>query len=145
MGFSSARRTRLLCFALALTALVAGNGCRRGETAADKASRAEIRRALREQSYAEAAGLAAQLVERAPQNSAAWEALLRAQLGLGDVVAAKATLQRWRRAVRAPSARLEELEGDVAMKSREPIAAVQFWAKASAVRPGNTRLLKKLA
>lgn len=125
--------------------LALATGCSRGPSAEEKALRAELRKALRDRRYEKAVTLAHQLVASAPQDNGAWERLVRAEIGKGDIAQAKKTLEEWRSAVRNPSVKLDELTGDVANKERDRAAAVQSWTRALAANPQNTRLLEKIA
>ena len=134
------RPVTLLLLAAALCA-----GCRRGLTPEEKALRAELRQALREESYEKAVELASRVVGTAPRENGAWERLVRAQLGAGDLPGAKQTLRRWRASVARPAPKFHELTGDIAAKEEDTALALQSWEKALAGDRRNTRVLRKLA
>ena len=107
--------------------------------------RAELRQALREQSYDRAIELASRVVGSAPRENGAWERLVRAQLGAGQVPAAKQTLSEWRATVAKPSPKFYELTGDIAAKEQDTALALQSWQKALAGNRRNVRVLRKIA
>ena len=139
-----ASKALLPLIALLLT-LAMLSGCNPGPAAEEKALRAEVRKALRERSYDQAAVLAQQLVGKAPQDNGAWARLVRAHLGRGDAAEAKRTLDEWRATVREPSRKWDELAGDVASKHRDYPAAIQSWSRALAGNRKNLRVLNKIA
>ena len=136
------RSMRFLALVLTLSATAA---CNRGPSAEEKALRAELRKALRDRSYDRAVALAHQVVSSSPQDNGAWERLIRAQLGKGDVAEAKQSISEWRSTVAHPSPKLDEFAGDVAYKEHDHAAALREWAKVLAADPHNARLLRKSA
>ena len=128
-----------------LLALAVTSGCNRGPSAEEKALRAEVRKALRERSYESAVVLAQQLVGMSPKDDGAWARLVRAHLGAGDVAEAKQTLGEWRKVLRQPSRKWDELTGDVAKEEGEYATAIRSWSRALAGNPKSQRLLSKIA
>ena len=128
-----------------LLALALANGCHRADRTNEKALRREVRLALRDRSYTQAAGLAQRLTASSAQDDKAWESLFRAQLGLHDFASARRTLEQWRDAMRKPSARLEERSGDLAAREQNAPLAFAAWSRALEVKPSNLRLLRKIA
>lgn len=135
---------RISLLSLAAVAFACAS-CQRALTPEEKQTRAELRQALREQSFAQAEELAQRVVESAPRENGAWQRLLHAQLGLRDFASAKQSLARWRAAVRQPSAKLAEFTGDIAAEEGDPALALQSWQKSLTEHPWNTRLLRKVA
>jgi tetratricopeptide (TPR) repeat protein len=121
------------------------SGCRRGLSDAEKATRAELRQALREGAYERAVVLAQQVLDAHPKENGAWQRLVQAQIGLGNLDAARKSLSSWRAAVRNPSAKYDELTGDVAAKEGDLPRAAERWGRAADVEPWNVELLAKLA
>lgn len=107
--------------------------------------RTELRKALRERSYDRAETLAQQLVGSAPHDNGAWERLVRAQIGQGKMAEAKQTLGDWRSTIRKPSAKWDELSGDIANREQDRTAALLSWSKALRPNPKNLRVLNKIA
>ncbi|CAN5602599.1 hypothetical protein BH20VER1_BH20VER1_18580 [soil metagenome] len=144
---SARRRASRLAAPLLLLALAVGSssGCRRGLTDAEKATRAELRQALRERSYDKAALLARQVTLQRPRENGAWERLVWAQLGMDDLSGVRTTLAAWRKAIRQPSPKHDEFTGDLAARERDPALATEAWSRSLAAAPKNTRLLRKLA
>ena len=138
----AARLLSLLFFALLVLSLPA---CRRGVSSEEKAIRAELRQALRERAYERAIPLAERVVHFAPRDHGAWARLARAQIGAGHFAEARQTLVKWQATTRRPPPKFHELAGDIAMKERDPVRAVQSWLAALSPQPGHVRLLNKLA
>ena len=143
MPFCLHRAIRSITLLLAAAALC--TGCNRGLSPEEKALRAELRQALREESYEKAVELATRVVRSAPHENGAWDRLVRAQLGAGNLPAAKQALSEWRSAIRKPSPKFYELTGDIALKEQDAALALQSWEKAHAADPTNARVLRKLA
>lgn len=131
----------VLLLAVATTHL----SCNRSLSPEDKAVRAELRKALREQSYEQAVELATKVVTSAPHENGAWDRLVRAQLGTGDIAAAKQSLSKWRKAVSRPSPRFHELSGDIAAKEQDAARALPSWQNAVRGNPKKARVLRKIA
>lgn len=129
--------------ALLLLFLLAA-GCGPRLTPEQKATRAELQRALEDQSFTRAAELARRVIADFPNDHAGWERLAQAQLGLGDLEGAKETLARWRSTIAKPSWQREEVAGDIALRENDPARALDFWNKALA-REKNPRPLRKIA
>lgn len=141
--FVCCRRAVLAAMAVALA--VGHTSCKPALSPEDKALRAELRQALREQSYDKAVELATRVVGSAPHDNGAWERLVRAQLGAGKLAGAKETLSEWRGAVGRPSPKFHELTGDVAAKEQDATRALESWQTAATGNPKNTRVLRKIA
>ena len=137
--------TSLLPLCALLLALSFTSGCNRPPSAEEKALRAEVRKALRDRAYDQAVPLAQQLVATAPGDDGAWARLVRAQLGAGDVAAAKQTLGEWRAKFDQPSRKWDALAGDIASRERDYTAAVRSWSRALSNNPKNLAILRKLA
>lgn len=144
MRFLTGTRSHFLLVAVALAACLS-SGCHRPLSKEQKALRAEVSRAMREQSYEKAAALAREALQSTPHDSGLWDRLVQAQFALGDLDGAKRVLATWRVAVEKPSPKMEEYGGDIAMAEHEPAAASQYWSRALVGLPKNVRLLEKLA
>jgi tetratricopeptide (TPR) repeat protein len=142
--FSRHLRVLLLTCAGAALGLMQ-TSCNRPLPPEEKAVRAELRHALREHSYEQAVELATRVVRTAPRENGAWERLVRAQIGTGDLAAAKQTLSDWRKAVRRTSPKFDELTGDIASREGDPASAFPSWQRALASQPANARLVRKMA
>ena len=136
---------RPLAALLLVVAFSATTACNRGRSPEEQALRAQLRQALRERSFATALPLAHQLVSASPHDDGAWARLVRAQLGVGDVAAAKQTLAAWKSTVREPSRKFDELTGDVASREGEHASAIRAWSRVLASKPKSQRLLTKIA
>ena len=137
---------RLVALAtLLLLSAATQTSCNRPLSAEEKALRAELRKALREDNYAKAAELARKVVAAAPHENGGWERLVRAQIGARDLPAAKETLAEWRRAISRPSAKFHELNGDVAFHEDDTALALQSWQRAIEQRPKKALVLRKIA
>jgi tetratricopeptide (TPR) repeat protein len=134
-----------LVLIFALLSALASAGCHRSLSPEEKATRAELRQALREGSYAQAEKLARRVLQTSSHENGAWERLVHAQLGLRDFAGAKQTFAQWRRAVRKPSPKLDEFSGDVAAEEGDPVLALQLWKKALSANPRQVHLLRKIA
>jgi tetratricopeptide (TPR) repeat protein len=139
------RALRPLQLFVLVIVISASSACNRGPSPEEKALRADLRKALRDRSYDTAVTLAHQLVGRAPHENGAWERLVRAQLGKGDVAGAKQTLAEWRSTVRNVSRKFDELTGDVASKEDDYATALQYWSRALSSNQKNLRVLHKIA
>jgi tetratricopeptide (TPR) repeat protein len=145
MPFRFLRQAHTTAVALVITSLFAFSGCNRAASKEQKTLRAELREALRTQSYSKAKELARRLVKLNPQDNGTWDRLVRAQFGLRDPAGVKQALEDWRRAVSKPSSNLDEYTGDLALEQNEPAGAVQAWTKVLSAEPKNTRILEKIA
>lgn len=145
MTFPLRRVLRPLSLFALLALALASTCCRRGLSEAEKQTRAELRQALREHSYEHAEELARGVVAAHPQENGGWERLTRAQLGLADFATAKLTLVKWRATVHKPTAKLEELTGDIAAAEDDHAAAITAWQQALAANPKQASLLRKIA
>jgi tetratricopeptide (TPR) repeat protein len=137
--------SRLSLLLLLVALLLVAPGCRRSLSPEEKATRAELRQALREHSYEKAEKLARQVVAQRPRENGAWERLVRAQLGTNDLEAARESLLLWRKAVRRLSPKHDELTGDLAAKEDDHAAAAQAWSRSLTADSSNTRVMHKLA
>ncbi|MEO5722667.1 MAG: hypothetical protein ABIR71_14550 [Chthoniobacterales bacterium] len=126
-----------------LVALVFAPACKPRLTPEQRALRTEARQALQAQSYARAAELGRQVVDFLPRENDAWEDLVEAQLGAGDLSAAAQSLGAWKAAIPQDSARRWESTGDLALAEVDSARALASWNKALDRRPH--RVLQKLA
>ena len=136
-------RPLVALFGAVLLLLLAG--CRRGAAKEEIALRAELRKALRNHSYEEAAALAHRAVELNPQENGNWDRLVQAEFGRRDFVKVRQTLDEWSRTIKNPSRNLIEYTGDLAKEENNPSAALQAWSKVLGFEPKNTRVLEKVA
>lgn len=130
-------------FLLVILLLAAGCGTRL--TPEQKAVRAELRQALREGAFDRATVLARRVLETASHENGAWDRLVRAQLGTGDLDGATESLAQWKASVRRTSSKFDERTGDVAWKRGNAGDAVAAWARARKANSANQRVLNKLA
>src|SRR3954467_6514060 len=100
MPFRIWRQARTIGLVLIILALPA---CHRPGSKEEKALRAELRKALDEQSYERAIELAGRHLKLRPGDNGTWDRLVRAQFGMHDLAAVKQSLDDWRNAVRRPS------------------------------------------
>lgn len=140
------QRSKITFFAAVIAALWGTlPGCNRALSEGGRAERAQLRQALREQAYDRAASLAERVVQRYPAENGAWDRLLQAQFGKRDLDGAKTTLERWRRAIRKPSVKIDEYAGDLAIAEHKPAEALQHWREALHANDKNLRMLEKIA
>ena len=142
-SFRRASRS-LGCLVLVL-AIAGETACNRAPSPEEKATRAELRKALRERSYPKAVELAQRVVGSSPHDDGAWARLVRAHIGMRDLAEAKQTIVEWRSTVRNPSPKLDELAGDIANEEGNVGLALDSWSKALAATPKNPRVLNKVA
>ncbi len=130
---------------LAAAMVLCSAGCRHRIPAEEKVARAELRHALQEHDYVHATQLASRIVGAHPKEDGAWARLVRAQIGTGDLPAAKQSLQDWRTIARRVSPKWEELTGNIAHRQKDPALALESWSEALAANPRNRRVLRKVA
>jgi tetratricopeptide (TPR) repeat protein len=111
----------------------------------EKALRRQLSHEMHHHSYASAIPLARKLLRMAPQDEKIWALLVQAQIGLHDFDAARVSLGDWRVAIRTPSGKPDELEGDILHAEGKPGAALQAWQSAHSLQPKNARVLAKIA
>ena len=111
----------------------------------EKALRAELRKALEEQSYERAVELARRHLKLKPHDNGTWERLVRAQFGLHDLAGVSQSLDDWRNAVPEPSLNLDEYAGDYAAAKKDDAWAIAAWRKVAAADPKNVRIWEKIA
>jgi Flp pilus assembly protein TadD len=119
--------------------------CRRAGSKEEKALRAELRKALDEQSYERAIELARRHLKLRPQDNGTWDRLVRAQFGMNDLAAVSQSLDDWRNAVPEPSLKLDEYAGEYAARKNDDAWALAAWKKVVAAEPKNIRLWEKIA
>ena len=107
--------------------------------------RAELNKALAEQSYGRAVELARLHLKLKPQDNGTWDRLVRAQFGLQDLAGISQTLDDWRNAVPEPSLNLDEYAGDYAAAKKDDAWAVAAWKRVAAADPKNVRVWEKIA
>ncbi|MEY2438921.1 MAG: hypothetical protein QOI34_306 [Verrucomicrobiota bacterium] len=130
---------------LGLAAFLLLLGCQPESVRQEKALRRQIVHELRQHSYVTAVPLARQLLQRAPRQERPRKQLVRAQIGLHDLEAAKQSLLEWRKAIASPSPRWNEYEGDIAREEHDFPTALSAWQKVVDVQPKNHRVLEKIA
>ncbi|HEY4283330.1 MAG TPA: tetratricopeptide repeat protein, partial [Chthoniobacterales bacterium] len=137
---SSVKHVRLLILAGLILA-----GCQPESVRQEKALRRQLVHELRNHSYAAAAPIARQLLQRKPRDERLWKHLVHAQMGLHDLDGAKDSLQRWRRAISSPSSRAAEFQGDLAKEEHDYPAALSVWSTIVQTEPNNSRVRQKIA
>ena len=145
MSFFIGNRQRFLITAVCGAAIFVAVSCYLPLSKEEKARRAELGQAMREQAYEKAATLARQALESAPHDNGLWDRLVQAQFALGDLDGAKRVVATWRVAVEKPSPKMDEYGGDIAMAEHDPVAASQYWSQALRSVPKSARLLEKIA
>jgi tetratricopeptide (TPR) repeat protein len=145
MLFRFLRQARAVAMLLMTVAFLALPACHRAASKEEKALRAELRKALDEQTYERAADLARRHLKLKPHDNGTWDRLVRAQFGMRDLAGVKQTLDDWRRTVPKPSLNLDEYAGDLAAAEKNDAAAVEAWKKVAGVDPRNIRVLEKIA
>ncbi len=110
----------------------------------EKALRRQLNHEMRHHSFESAIPLARKLIRMAPQDEKVWGVLVQAQIGLHDFDAARVSLGDWRVAIRKPSGKADELEGDILYAEGQPGAALQAWQSAHSLQPKNQRVLAKI-
>ena len=141
----TARLTRSLPVALLVVSIFCAPACRRGISPEQKALRAELKQAMRENSFEKATEIARRILKETPRDNGTWARLVEAQLVRPDLPGANQALAEWRSTVRKNSPKRSELTGDVAMQEGNTSAALEAWSKALAGNPKNLRVLNKLA
>ncbi|HVF70668.1 MAG TPA: hypothetical protein VM940_03575 [Chthoniobacterales bacterium] len=144
MRFRLRRQVRALFVVAMLGGLGVFPACQRSAKE-EKSLRAELRKALEEQSYERAADLARRHLKLRPQDNGTWDRLARAQFGMRDLAGAKQTLGMWRQTVSRPSVKLEEYSGDLAAMQNDDAGAIDAWQKAAALDAKNIPVLEKIA
>ena len=145
MRFPFLRQARAVTVLLMAAALLALPSCHRASSKEEKALRAELGKALEEQSYERAVELARRHLKLRPQDNGTWDRLVRAQFGLHDLAAISQSLDDWRNAVPEPSSSLDEYAGDYAAAKNDDAWAVAAWKKVAAADPKNVRIWEKIA
>jgi tetratricopeptide (TPR) repeat protein len=145
MNSSGERNLSWLFFVSCGLVMLTVSGCDRAASKKQKALRVELREALREHSYGQAAELARRILKLNPQDNGTWDRLVRAQFGLRDPAGVNQALEDWRRTVSKPSPKLDEYTGDFALEQHDPAGAAQAWTKVLSAESKNTRVLEKLA
>jgi tetratricopeptide (TPR) repeat protein len=79
--------------------------------------------------------LSRRIVAVVPNDSGAWEILLRTQLEIGDFDRASKSLDAWQKAVKRPPASIEDFRGDLAVKLKDYANAEQHWLAFLARKP----------
>lgn len=145
MSFRLWRMMRDLSMLVAAIVVLALMGCGQGLSLQEKQTRADLRQALRERAFDEAEVLARRVVDAHPNETGAWQRLVRAQVGRRDFVSAKESIAQWQRNVRKPSAKLDEFRGDIAADEADLANALSAWQRAHVANPKDAPLLRKLA
>src|SRR5437762_2746580 len=133
---------------LSASVLVGGllvSACQPESVRQEKRLRRQLVHEIRNHSYAAAAPIARQLLQRKPRDERLWKQLVQAQLGLQDLEGAKQSLQRWRNAIPSTSVRADEFEGDIAREEHNYQTALSTWNKVGQSQPNNHRVRQKLA
>lgn len=71
--------------------------------------------------------LSRRIVAIDPNDSDSWEDIVQGQVVAEDYDRAAETLKAWRKAVKTPPAAIEDLEGDLAIKRKDPAAAERHY------------------
>lgn len=145
MRFRIRRQARAIVASLLLAVIPALPACHRAGSKEEKALRAELRKALEEQSYERAVELARRHLKLRPQDNGTWDRLVRAEFGLRDLAAVSQSLDDWRNAVPEPSLSFDEYVGDYAAAKKDDAWAVAAWKKVAAADPKNVRVWEKIA
>jgi tetratricopeptide (TPR) repeat protein len=145
MRFRLLRQARVLAIRVAIVGLLALPACHKRGLTEEKALRAELNKALSEQSYGHAVELARRHLKLNPQDNGTWDRLVRAQFGLNDLDAVSRSLDDWRNAVAQPSLNLDEYAGDYAAAKKDDAWAIAAWKKVVAANPKNIRVWEKIA
>jgi len=140
-SFKSGRRSIIVSSAAALLL----TGCHRKISQEEKDLRRDLRAALQQHSYSKAERLAHHVLQFAPHDSGAWDRLVQAQCGQGDLKSAKQTIAAWRSAVTQASSKREEYIGDIALGEKDSELALQAWQRSLGIEPRNWRVLTKVA
>lgn len=125
--------------------LVVLSACHGRKSNEETALRAELNKALAEQSYGRAVELARLHLKIKPQDNGTWDRLVRAQFGLNDLAGISQSLDEWRNAVPEPSLNLDEYAGDYAAAKKDDAWALAAWKKVAAADPKNVRVWEKIA
>lgn len=145
MTFPRGRVLRPFVLISAIAFGIGNSGCHRGLSPEEKATRAELRQALANGSFAQAEQLARAVLEKSPHENGAWERLLHAQLGQHHFDEAQKSLSEWQHAVHKPSAKFAEFTGDIAAVDGDSVAALQAWQRSLGAKPRQLRVLRKVA
>jgi tetratricopeptide (TPR) repeat protein len=119
--------------------------CHRAGSKEEKALRAELGKALEEQSYERAVELARRHLKLKPQDNGTWDRLVRAQFEMRDLTAVSQSLDDWRNAVPEAPSKLDEYAGEYAAAINDDAWALAAWKKVVAADPKNVRLWEKIA
>ena len=133
---------------LAASALICGlwlSACQPESVRQEKQLRRQLAHELHNHSYAAAAPIARQLLQRKPRDERLRKQLVQAQLGLHDIEAAKESLQRWHNAIPSGSVRADEFAGDIAWEEHNYPTALSTWQKVGQSQPNNHRVREKVA
>jgi tetratricopeptide (TPR) repeat protein len=120
-------------------------GCQPESVRQEKTLRRQLVHELRNHSYATAAPIARQLLQRKPRDERIWKQLVQAQIGLHDLDGAKQSLQRWRSVIPSTSIRADEFQGDIAREEHDYQTALSNWEKVVGSQPNNHRVRQKVA
>src|SRR5262249_53898977 len=111
----------------------------------EKATRAQLRAALRAKNWEQAIPLGRKVLELSPHEDGSWARLAEAQIGQRDVPGLKVTIDRWEQDVHRKSFKLEEHRGDLAEFEGRSREALANWEKAIAKKGRTARLFRKVA
>jgi tetratricopeptide (TPR) repeat protein len=145
MRFRIRRQARASFAWLLLAVIAALPACQRAGSKEERALRAELRKALDEQSYERAVELARRHLKLKPQDNGTWDRLVRAQFGLHDLAGVSQSLDDWRNAVPEPSVTLDEYAGDYAAAKKDDAWAIAAWRKVAAADPKKPGIWEKIA
>jgi|1185.fasta_scaffold03754_2 tetratricopeptide (TPR) repeat protein len=121
------------------------SGCQPESVRQERNLRRQLSHELHNHSFATAAPIARQLLQRKPRDERLWKQLIQAQLGLHDLEGARESLQRWHTTIPSPSIRAEEFHGDIAHEEHDYPAALATWDKVLQAQPNNRRVRQKVA
>ena len=128
-----------------LAGILALPACHRPGSKEEKALRAELRKALDEQSYDRAIDLARRHLKLRPHDNGTWDRLVRAQFALQDFAGVQQSLDDWRNSVPEPSLKLDEYAGDYAAAKKDDAWALAAWKKVAGADPKNVGVWEKIA
>jgi tetratricopeptide (TPR) repeat protein len=137
-------RNQFFWFPAVMTCLLL-SGCQPESVRQERNLRRQLSHELHNHSFATAAPIARQLLQKRPRDERLWKQLVQAQLGLHDLDGARESLQHWRAAIPSPSIRAEEFHGDIVREEHDYPAALAAWDKVLQAQPNNRRVREKVA
>ncbi len=89
--------------------------------------------------------LTRRIVATDPHDTAAWTALIQAQIKTEDYTRALASLNTWEKIAKPRTPAIDEFRGDIYLAQDLPAAAERAWRASLAIQPRNYVVLSKLA